>query len=140
MRLAVMSAKNPNTESAHTILRRRDGAYVVVRDEGDVTRICRLRVVRSNPRAHLVEPDRAPVVLEATIADEAAIMDAATLTGVTPTAYVAAITDVTTLTGVSATTDAAEDAHDIPDLKSAATEPDWSMRRARRAIEDPLER
>ena len=56
-----MSAKNPKTESAHTILRKRDGTHVVVRGEGSVTCIY--------PRDNfVVEPDRVRVVLEDSIA------------------------------------------------------------------------
>jgi hypothetical protein len=135
-----MSAKNPKSESVRTIFKKGDGAYAVVPHEGSVTRIYRLRVVKSNPRAHFAEPDRAAAVLEARIADEVAITDATASTRVTAITDAATTTDVAATTGAAITTDAAEDAHDIPDLKSAAAECDWSVRRALRAIEDALER
>jgi hypothetical protein len=59
-----MSAKNATSGSARTIFRKRDGAYVAACDEGDVTRIYRFHVIKSNPREDFVaEPDRARVVL-----------------------------------------------------------------------------
>jgi hypothetical protein len=68
IRPAHMSAKNAKSGSARTIFRKRDGAYVAVRDEGGVTRIYWLNVVKSNPRDNLVtEPDRARVLPEAAV-------------------------------------------------------------------------
>jgi hypothetical protein len=65
-----MSAKNSKFGSARTILRKRGDAYVAVRDEGNVTHIYRLNVVKSNARDNLAaEPDHARVMLEAAIPD-----------------------------------------------------------------------
>jgi hypothetical protein len=69
-----MTAKNSKSRSTRTIFRKRDGTYVVVRDEGGVIRIYWFCVVKSNLRAISVGPDRAAVVLGAAIADEAAII------------------------------------------------------------------
>jgi hypothetical protein len=111
LRPVVMSAKNSKSESARTIFRKRDGAYVAVRDEGGVTRIYRLDVVKREPHENFVfEPDCARIVL------------------------VAAIANVATIAHV------VENADYIPDLKNAVPELASSMRSPVRAIEDPLER
>jgi hypothetical protein len=111
LRFSVMSAKITKPESARTIFRKRDGTYVAARDEGGVKRVYRLHVVKSNLQENLVvERDCTRAVL------------VAAATEVAMTAYVV------------------EDADDITDLKIAAAEFDWSIRRAVRALKDALER
>ena len=102
----------PRSARKRTIFKRRNGAYVVARDEGNVTRICLLHVVKGDPfQSFVAEPDRAQDLLEAAIADVAA--------------DVAAITDVV------------EDTHDLPGLRNDLTDYDSSMQRV---LKDAFER
>ena len=67
-----MSSNNPKLRStrSRTVLQKRNGAYVVARDEGNVTRICWLHVVKGDPLQNFVaEPDRAQDLLAAAITD-----------------------------------------------------------------------
>jgi hypothetical protein len=101
-----MSSNNPKLGSTRprTIFEKRNGAYVVARNEGNVTRICLLHVVKGDPFQNFVaEPDRAQDLLEAAITDVAA--------------------------DVSSVTDVIEDAHDLPSLRNDITDDDWSMKR-----------
>jgi hypothetical protein len=123
-----MSSNNSKLGSTRSraIFEKRNGAYVVARDEGKVTRICWLHVVKGNPLKNLVaEPDRARDGLEAAITDVTAI------TAATATA------DVVTITGMAAIADVIEDAHDLPGLRNDVTDYDWSMTRI---LKDALER
>ena len=102
----------PRSTRSKTIFKKRNGAYVVARDEGNVTHICLLHVVKGDPfQSFVAEPDRAQDLLEAAIADVAA--------------------DVSSITGVI------EDAHDLPSLRNDNTDYDWSMTRI---LKDALER
>jgi hypothetical protein len=115
-----MSSKNSKLGSTRSraIFEKRNGAYVVARDEGKVTRICWLHVVKGDPLQNFVaEPDRARDLLEAAITDVTSITDVA--------ADVAAITDVI------------EDTNDLPGLRSDLTDYDSSMQRV---LKDALER
>jgi hypothetical protein len=79
------SAKNskPGSARSRTIVKKRSGAYVVARDEGSVTRIYWLHVVKSDPLKNFVaEPDLPRIVLETASADVAAFTDVAMTTGV----------------------------------------------------------
>jgi hypothetical protein len=109
-----MSSNNPKLRStrSRTVLQKRNGAYVVARDEGNVTRICWLHVVKGDPLQNFVaEPDRAQDLLAAAITDVAA--------------DVAAITDVI------------EDTHDLPGLRNDLTDYDLPMQRV---LKDAFER
>ena len=67
-----MSSNNPKLGSTRprTVFEKRNGAYVVARDEGNVTRICLLHVVKGDPfQSFVAEPDRARDVFEAAITD-----------------------------------------------------------------------
>jgi hypothetical protein len=65
-----MSTKNSKPGSKRTILKRPNGAYVFARDEGDVTHIYRLRVVKGDPLENFAaQPDRARVALDHSSAD-----------------------------------------------------------------------
>jgi hypothetical protein len=67
-----MTSNNSKLGSTRSraIFEKRNGAYVVARDEGKVTRICWLHVVKGDPLKNLVaEPDRARDVFEAAITD-----------------------------------------------------------------------
>ena len=118
-----MSSKNSKLGSTRSraIFEKRNGAYVVARDEGKVTRIYWLHVVKGDSLKNLVaEPDRARDVFEAAIND---VTDAAA------TADVATITDMAAIADVAAITDVIEDAHDLPALRNGVTDNDWSMTR-----------
>ena len=108
----------PRSTRSKTIFKKRNGAYVVARDEGNVTRICWLHVVKGDPLQNFVaEPDRARDVLKAAPTDVAAITDVA--------ADVAAITDVI------------EDTHDLPGLRNDLTDYDLPIQRV---LKDAFER
>jgi hypothetical protein len=78
------SSKLGSTRS-RTISKKHNGAYVVAREEGNVTRICWLHVVKGGPLKHFVaEPDRAREVFEAAIVDVATITEVATTTVFSP--------------------------------------------------------
>jgi hypothetical protein len=63
------SSKLGSTRS-RTISKKHNGAYVVAREEGNVTRICWLHVVKGDPLKHFVaESDRAREGFEAAITD-----------------------------------------------------------------------
>jgi hypothetical protein len=131
LRLAVMSAKNPKPESTRTILKKGNGAYVVVLDEGGVTRIYRLHIVKSNsPKNYIAEPDRPRVVLKAAITDVFETTSAAT------TADVAAIAD-TAVADLATITDMASDALERPDVASAI--PDYAWSTQLHPLKDPPE-
>ena len=101
-----MSSNNPKLGStrSRTIFKKRNGAYVVARDEGNVTHICLLHVVKGDPFQNFVaEPDRAQDLLEAAITDVAA--------------------------DVSSVTDVIEDAHDLPGPRNDVTDYAWSVTR-----------
>jgi hypothetical protein len=109
-----MSSNNPKLGStrSRTICKKRDGAYVVARDEGNVTHICWIHVVKGDPLQNFVaEPDRAQDLLVAAITDVAADL--------------AAITDVI------------EDTHDLPGLRNDLTDYDSPMQRV---LKDAFER
>ena len=109
-----MSSKNSKLGSTRSraIFEKRNGAYVVARDEGKVTRICWLHVVKGDPLQNFVaEPDRARDLLVAAITDVAA--------------DVAAITDVI------------EDTHDLPGLRNDLTDYDLPIQRV---LKDAFER
>jgi hypothetical protein len=125
----------PRSARSRTIFKKRNGAYIVARDEGKVTRICWLHVVKGDPLNNLVaEPGRARDVFEAAITDvtdATATAEVATITGM------AAITEVAAITHVVAIADVIEDAHDLPGLRNDVTDYDWSMTRI---LKDALER
>ena len=111
--------KTGSTRS-RTIFKKHNGAYVVAREEGNVTRICWLHVVKGDPLKNFVaEPDRAREVFEAMTTD------------------MAAIAEVATITGVAAITDVIGSAHDLPGLRNDVTDYGWSMKRV---LKDALER
>ena len=119
-------SKRGSTRS-RAIFEKRNGAYVVARDEGKVTRICWLHVVEGDPLTNLVaEPDRARDVFEAAITD---------VTDATATADVATITGMAAIAEVAAITEVIED--DLPALRNDVTDYDWSMTRI---LKDALER
>jgi hypothetical protein len=110
------SSKLGSTRS-RTISKKHYGAYVVAREEGNVTRICWLHVIKGDSLKHFVaEPDGAREVFEA------AIVDVATITEVAPVATI---------------TDAIGGAHDLPGLSNDVTDYGWSMKRV---LKDALER
>ena len=79
------SATNSKLGSARsrTIFKKRSGAYVVARDEGSITRIYWLHVVKGDSLNNFVaEPDLLRVGLETASADVAAFTDVAMTTGV----------------------------------------------------------
>jgi hypothetical protein len=125
------SSKLGSTRS-RTISKKHNGAYVGAREEGNVTRICWLHVVKGDPLEHFVaEPDRAREVFEA------AIVDVATITEVATTTDVAAITEAAMITDVAAITDVIGSAHDLPGLRNNVTDYGWSMKRV---LKNALER
>jgi hypothetical protein len=85
IRPVLTSAKSskPGSARLRTIFKKRSGAYVAARDEGSVTRIYWLHVVKGDPLKNFVaEPDLPRVVLETASADAAAFTDVAMTTGV----------------------------------------------------------
>jgi hypothetical protein len=117
---------------SRTISKKHNGAYVFAHEEGNVTRICWLHVIKGDPLKHFVaEPDRAREVFEATTTDMAAITEVAMTTDM------AAIAEVATITDVAAITDVIGSAHDLPGLRNDVTDYGWFMKRV---LKDALER
>jgi hypothetical protein len=100
-----MSATNSKPKSKRTILKMRNGDYVVARDEGSVTRILRLHVLTGNALGNLVAEPTHGLVLEAHITSVAATIDMATITGVAADTSVATITDTTAIADLATITD-----------------------------------
>jgi hypothetical protein len=138
-----MSSNNSKLGSARsrTIFEKRNGAYVVAREEGNVARIRWLHVVKGDPRKNLTaEPDRARDMFDAestdvaTITDVVAIADVVTITGVAAIAAVATIANFATVTNVATITEVIED---LPGLRNDIANYHWSMERV---LEAALER
>jgi hypothetical protein len=116
------SSKLGSTRS-RTIFEKRNGAYVVAREEGNVTRIRWLHVVKGDPlKNSTAETDHARDVFDAEITAVAAIADVATI------ANFATVTNVATITEVI---------EDLPGLRNDIANYDWSMKRV---LEAALER
>jgi len=138
-----MSSNNSKLGStrSRTISEKRNGAYVVAREEGNVARIRWLHVVKGDPLKNLTaEPDRARDVFDAeitdvaTITDVVAIADVVTITGVAAIAAVATIANFATVTNVATITEVIED---LSGLRNEIANYDWSMKRV---LEAALER
>ena len=138
IRSVPMSSNNSKLGStrSRTIFEKRNGAYVVARDEGNVTRIRWLHVVKGDPLKNFIaEPDRARDVFDAEITDVATITDG----GDRRRGHDhrrgrgrrrATIANFATVTNVATITEVIED---LPGLRNDITNYDWSMKRVLKA-------